>query len=178
MFNTHFSWQHQKGTRQVKQIYLACFEASSELALKLLSMQLPMLVCDFVTPITEHGRYIYLCARLTPHIQSYWSDTWSPSITKQLCLQFCHPAKCFGLIQGNKNSNNKPMWPVSTHVATCINCLIPAANIFNIWPSVSVNLYLIIETVTGTCMSGWELFCTHRSKKFEDKRVQLFSFNW
>ncbi len=88
MFNTHFSWQHQKGTRQVKQIYLACFEASSELALKLLSMQLPMLVCDFVTPITEHGRSIYLCVRLTPHIQSYWSEKWSPSLTKQLRWHF------------------------------------------------------------------------------------------
>lgn len=68
MFNTHFSWQRQKATGQVKQIYLACFEAPSELALKLLSMQLPMPVCDSVTPITEHGRSIYLCFRLTRHI--------------------------------------------------------------------------------------------------------------
>lgn len=70
MFNTHFSWQHQKGTRQVKQIYLACFDASFEPTLKLFRARLPVLVCDFVTPITQHGRSIYLRVSFTPHIYS------------------------------------------------------------------------------------------------------------
>lgn len=60
MFSTHFGWQLQKRTWQVKQIYLACFVVLSEPALKLLSMQLPIFVCDFVTSITERVPSIYL----------------------------------------------------------------------------------------------------------------------
>lgn len=47
------------------------------------------------------------------------------------------------------------MWLMSTHVGTCINCLIPAANIFNIWPGVTVNHNLIIGTVRGTQAESW-----------------------
>lgn len=70
MFNTHFSWQHQKGTQRVKQIYLACFEASSELALKLFSMQLPAFVWLCNLYHKELSFYLSVCQAQSAHTVS------------------------------------------------------------------------------------------------------------
>ena len=73
----------------------------------------PMLVCDSVTPITEHGCSIYLFVKLTPHIQSFWSDTHSRTLTKQL-LFICHPESLISLCwcKGNTNGKKQANWHV------------------------------------------------------------------
>ena len=150
VFNTHFGWQHQTGTQQVKQISLACSEASSEPALKLLSMQLPLLVCDFLTPITEHGRSIYLCVRLTPHVPSYLSDRWSPSLTKN-CYYFVILKVllfCGWYTRGNKNGLSGMCDYTCSHIyKLAFQYLAERGYWFVIWFNTGRNLYFRLRAL-------------------------------